>query len=149
MRTGHHSDLLELELGRRRIPYVKYGGIRYLEAAHVKDFLALVRLVVNPADEVAWFRILQLLDQIGPRTARRILDTLDRQDPAAWPQQWSSLDLADSARSDGIALIDAATRAHGNQRAGPAGRAAASRAGAPDPAPLPGRRDRGCAIWRC
>jgi DNA helicase-2/ATP-dependent DNA helicase PcrA len=48
MRTGHHSDLLELELGRRRIPFVKYGGIRYLEAAHVKDFLALVRLVVNP-----------------------------------------------------------------------------------------------------
>ena len=89
MRTGHHSALLELELGRRRIPFVKYGGIRYLEAAHVKDFLALVRLVVNPADEIAWFRILQLLDQIGPRTARRILDTLDRQNPAGWPQQWS------------------------------------------------------------
>jgi DNA helicase-2/ATP-dependent DNA helicase PcrA len=111
MRTGHHSDLLELELGRRRIPFVKYGGIRYLEAAHVKDFLALVRLVVNPADEVAWFRILQLLDQIGPRTARRIIDTLHRDNPAAWPQQWSSLELPDSAHSDGSALIDAVTRA--------------------------------------
>jgi DNA helicase-2/ATP-dependent DNA helicase PcrA len=119
MRTGHHSDLLELELGRRRIPFVKYGGIRYLEAAHVKDFLALVRLVVNPADEVAWFRILQLLDQIGPRTAGRIIDTLDRDDPAAWPQQWSSLELPDSARTDGIALIDAVARAQTTTEPGP------------------------------
>src|SRR4029453_18710321 len=55
MRTAHHSDLLELELGRRRIPYVKYGGIRYLEAGHVKDFLCLLRLVSNPADQVSWF----------------------------------------------------------------------------------------------
>src|SRR5439155_2816518 len=72
MRAAHHSDLLELELGRRRVPYVKYGGIRYLEAAHVKDFLSLLRLVVNPADQVSWFRILQLLEGVGPRTARRI-----------------------------------------------------------------------------
>ena len=76
-RTGHHSSMLELELGRRRIPFVKYGGIRYLETAHVKDFLGLVRVVVNPADDVAWFRILQLLDGVGPGRARRILDALD------------------------------------------------------------------------
>src|SRR3954452_19209143 len=61
MRTSHDSDLLELELARRRIPYVKYGGLRYLEAAHVKDFLALLRLADNHADEVAWFRVLQLV----------------------------------------------------------------------------------------
>ena len=48
-RTSHDTDLLELELTRRRIPYVKYGGLRYLEAAHVKDFIALLRLADNPA----------------------------------------------------------------------------------------------------
>jgi DNA helicase-2/ATP-dependent DNA helicase PcrA len=77
MRAGQHSDLLELELGRRRIPFVKYGGIRYLETAHVKDFLCLLRLSDNPADGLSWFRILQLLDCVGPVTARRALDALD------------------------------------------------------------------------
>ena len=72
-RTGHDSALLELELARRDIPFVKYGGLRYLDAAHVKDLLALLRLVDNPADELAWFRVLQLLDGVGPARARRIL----------------------------------------------------------------------------
>ncbi len=69
-RTGHHSDLLELELGARNIPFAKYGGLRFLEAAHVKDLLCLLRLVENPRDELAWFRVLQLLDGVGPATAR-------------------------------------------------------------------------------
>src|SRR5207237_8302397 len=89
MRAAHHSDLLELELGRRGVPYVKYGGIRYLETAHVKDFLALLRLVVNPADRVSWFRVLQLLEGVGPRTAGRIFGSLDRE-PAALAAQWAS-----------------------------------------------------------
>jgi DNA helicase-2/ATP-dependent DNA helicase PcrA len=82
-RAGRGSDLLELELTRRRIPYVKYGGMRYLEAAHVKDLLALYRLADNPRDETAWFRLLQLLDGVGPATARRAVDALDldRDDP--------------------------------------------------------------------
>ena len=75
-RTGHDSALLELELTRRGIPFVKYGGLRYLDAAHVKDLLALLRLVDNPADELAWFRVLQLLDGVGPARARRILQAL-------------------------------------------------------------------------
>ncbi len=75
-RTGHDSALLELELARRGIPFVKYGGLRYLDAAHVKDLLALLRLVDNPADELAWFRVLQLLDGVGPARARRILQAL-------------------------------------------------------------------------
>ncbi|HEX7610390.1 MAG TPA: ATP-dependent helicase [Solirubrobacteraceae bacterium] len=75
-RTGHDSDLLELELARRGIPFVKYGGLRYLDAAHVKDLIALLRLTDNPADEVSWFRLLQLLDGVGPIRARRILDEL-------------------------------------------------------------------------
>ena len=75
-RTGHDSDLLELELTRRGIPFVKYGGLRFLDAAHVKDLIALLRLVDNPADEVSWFRLLQLLDGVGPIRARRVLDAL-------------------------------------------------------------------------
>jgi ATP-dependent DNA helicase UvrD/PcrA len=75
-RTGHDSDLLELELARRGVPFVKYGGLRYLEAAHVKDLISLLRLAENPSDEVSWFRVLQLLDGVGPRRARRVLETL-------------------------------------------------------------------------
>ena len=71
VRTGHHSALLELELAARRIPFKKYGGLRFLEAAHVKDLVAALRLVENQRDELAWFRILGLVDGIGPATARR------------------------------------------------------------------------------
>ncbi|MEI8080578.1 MAG: ATP-dependent helicase [Actinomycetes bacterium] len=76
VRAAHHSDRLELELSRRSIPYVKYGGLRYLEAAHVKDLLAAFRLTDNPRDELSWFRVLQLLDGVGPITARRALEQL-------------------------------------------------------------------------
>jgi len=75
-RTGHHSDLLELELTRRNIPFVKFGGLKFLESAHIKDVLAILRLLENPRDEVSWFRVLQLLDGIGPAGARAILRTL-------------------------------------------------------------------------
>lgn len=71
VRTSHHSALLELELAARRIPYVKYGGLKFLEAAHVKDLVAACRLVENPRDELAWFRVLGLVDGVGPATARR------------------------------------------------------------------------------
>jgi DNA helicase-2/ATP-dependent DNA helicase PcrA len=76
MRTGHHSDLLEVELTARRIPFVKFGGLKFLEAAHVKDFLAALRLVNNAQDEVAWFRLLRLHDGIGPARARTLLPLL-------------------------------------------------------------------------
>src|SRR2546430_5528096 len=75
-RAGHDSDLLELDPTRRAVPFVKYGGLRYLDAAHVKALLALARLATNPADEVSWFRVLQLLDGVGPARARRLLDSL-------------------------------------------------------------------------
>ena len=76
VRAAHHSALLELELGARRIPYVKYGGLRFVEAAHVKDMLAAFRLADNPRDVVAWFRVLQLLTGVGPATARRVAGVL-------------------------------------------------------------------------
>lgn len=71
-RSGHHSDGLELELTRRDIPFVKYGGLKYLEAAHVKDLLALLRVLDNPTDQLAWHRVLRTLDGVGPATVRRI-----------------------------------------------------------------------------
>ncbi|HEX6331114.1 MAG TPA: ATP-dependent helicase, partial [Actinomycetota bacterium] len=72
-RAGHHSALLEIELTRRNVPFVKYGGLKFLEAAHVKDALAVLRIADNPRDEVSWFRVLQLLDGVGPAGARRIM----------------------------------------------------------------------------
>jgi DNA helicase-2/ATP-dependent DNA helicase PcrA len=76
-RTGHHSGRLELELGRRNIPFVKFGGLKFVETAHVKDLLAILRLAENPRDRVAGFRVLQLLPGIGPGTARRALALLE------------------------------------------------------------------------
>ena len=71
-RASSHSDLLELELVRRNIPYVKYGGLKFLEAAHVKDLLAVLRWADNPKNRVAAFRALQLLPGVGPAGAARI-----------------------------------------------------------------------------
>ncbi|MDK1018838.1 MAG: ATP-dependent helicase [Actinomycetota bacterium] len=72
-RTGHHSGGLEIELSRRNIPFVKFGGLRFLEAAHVKDLLSLLRILDNPRDELAWNRVLLMLPGVGPATAAKIL----------------------------------------------------------------------------
>jgi DNA helicase-2/ATP-dependent DNA helicase PcrA len=75
-RTSSHSGPLEIELTRRNIPFVKFGGLKFLDAAHVKDMLALLRFVENPRDRVAGFRILHLLPGIGPASAQRVLDRM-------------------------------------------------------------------------
>ena len=75
-RTASHSAALELELARRNVPYVKFGGLRFFEAAHVSDVLAILRWVENPRDQVAAFRALQLLPGVGPAIARRTLDAI-------------------------------------------------------------------------
>ncbi len=77
VRAAHHSDMLEIELSARKVPYVKFGGLRFTDTAHVKDFVAAARIIVNPADELAWFRLLRLHEGIGPAHARRILDALN------------------------------------------------------------------------
>jgi len=82
-RAAHHSDLLEIELGRRNIPFVKYGGLKFLEAAHVKDVLAILRWAENPRDAVAGLRALQLHPGIGPATARNLIDRLSHEGFAA------------------------------------------------------------------
>src|SRR6266516_5753967 len=88
VRAAHHSDVLEVELAARGIPFVKYGGLRFTEAAHVKDFLAAARIVANPADDIAWFRVLRLHEGVGAVSARRIVDILDPAEPGPferWP----------------------------------------------------------------
>jgi DNA helicase-2/ATP-dependent DNA helicase PcrA len=83
-RSSSHSGPLEIELTRRNIPFVKYGGLKFLEAAHIKDLLALLRFAENPRDRVAGFRILQLLPGIGPASASRVLDQMaDASNPLA------------------------------------------------------------------
>jgi DNA helicase II / ATP-dependent DNA helicase PcrA len=92
VRAGHHSNILEIELSARKIPYVKFGGLRFTDTAHVRDFLAAARILANPADELAWFRLLRLHDGIGPSHARRVLDILDPDasgqglPPGDWPR---------------------------------------------------------------
>jgi DNA helicase-2/ATP-dependent DNA helicase PcrA len=123
MRASHDSDLLELELARRDIPYVKYGGLRYLEAAHVKDFLALLRLADNPSDRLSWFRWLQLLDGVGPATARRALEALepDAGGLAAVLARWERArgSLPADAREPADAVIAALGSAAETTAAGP------------------------------
>src|SRR5665213_1318337 len=73
-RTSSHSGPLEVELTRRNIPFVKFGGLKFLDAAHIKDMLALLRFVENPRDRVAGFRLMHLIPGVGPTSAQRVLD---------------------------------------------------------------------------
>jgi DNA helicase-2/ATP-dependent DNA helicase PcrA len=77
-RTSSHSGPLEVELTRRNIPFVKFGGLKFLDAAHVKDLLALLRFAENPRDHVAGFRVLQLMPGVGPASAQRVLEHIAR-----------------------------------------------------------------------
>ena len=71
-----------MELTRRNIPFIKYGGLKFLEAAHIKDVLAFLRWAENPRDRVAGFRLIQLLPGVGSATAARILDqAIEQSDP--------------------------------------------------------------------
>lgn len=79
-RGSHSSDRLELELVRRNIPYVKYGGLKFLEAAHVKDTLSVLKWAENPKNEVAAFRVLKLLPGMGPANAGKCFDALRAND---------------------------------------------------------------------
>ena len=83
-RTSSHSGPLEVELTRRNIPFVKFGGLKFLDAAHVKDMLALLRFVENPRDRVAGFRLMHLIPGVGPASAQRALDLMaEAPDPFA------------------------------------------------------------------
>jgi DNA helicase-2/ATP-dependent DNA helicase PcrA len=97
-RSASHSDVLEVELAKRKIPFVKYGGLRFLEASHIKDLLSLLRWADNPRNAVAAFRVAQLLPGMGPANARKALEHLEANGHAFaslktfTPPQESSLD---------------------------------------------------------
>ncbi len=122
-RTGHHSAALELELARRNIPYVKFGGLKFLEAAHVKDLLSLLRWWQNPRSRMSGFRVALLVQGLGPASARRLLDQMERaadtaaalqafKPPAAAAAAWRALLDAlasmDNAAGEWPAPLDAA-----------------------------------------
>ena len=110
-RGSHHSDRLEIELIRRNIPYVKYGGLRFLEAAHVKDVLSILKWAENPKNEVAAFRVLKLLPGMGPGYASRCFEHLAvadyrlsslrsfRPPSATWPEWVGFCDLMEMLSS--------------------------------------------------
>src|SRR5262249_16103654 len=100
-RTSHHSAVLEIELGRRNIPFVKFGGLKFLEPAHIKNLLPVLRWAENPLNRMTGFRVLQLLPGIGPGSAGKLLDRMaDRslvqslslfRPPARAAKDWPSL----------------------------------------------------------
>ena len=94
-RTAHHSAALELELVRRGIPFVKFGGLRFLEAAHVKDTLAVLRWADNPQSRLAALRTARLVPGMGPASVRRLLDhsasLAEFKPPPAATAPWAAL----------------------------------------------------------
>jgi DNA helicase II / ATP-dependent DNA helicase PcrA len=111
VRAAHHSDVLEVELSARGIPFVKYGGLRFTEAAHVKDFLAAARVVANPADDIAWFRLLRLHEGIGPGHARRMIEALRLDEPNPLERSGSATDAVPSRVRPGVTATLAALAA--------------------------------------
>ncbi len=121
-RASHHSAPLEIELTRRNIPFVKFGGLKFLEAAHIKDVLAFLRWAENARDRVSGFRTIQILPGAGPATAARLLDhvassptaIVDFRPPAAcadaWPDFIETLTLLRSNASSWPAEFDLALR---------------------------------------
>ncbi|MES2525394.1 MAG: ATP-dependent helicase [Gemmatimonadota bacterium] len=112
-RAGYLSADLEIELANRRIPYEKWGGLKFLEAAHVKDMLAFLRVLENPRDEVSWYRILRLLPGVGDATARSAIEALTAH---AWaPMAIGSVRAPSRARPGLLAIgamLDGMRRAH-------------------------------------
>ncbi len=75
-RAGFHSFDLEIELNRKLLPFVKVGGFRFVESAHIKDVLAHLRVISNPHDRISWYRILLLVEKIGPTTAQKVFEAI-------------------------------------------------------------------------
>ena len=102
-RASHHSGPLEIELTRRNIPFVKFGGLKFLDAAHVKDVLATLRFADNPRDRVAGFRVLQLIPGVGPSTAGAVMDALVvSEDPVG---ELACFPIAAKAREDWASFV--------------------------------------------
>jgi len=103
-RASHHSIVLEAELARRKIPFHKYGGLKFIETAHVKDLMAFLRLAENPRDVVAGMRVLPLVPGIGPKTARRLMEVLLRSEGRF--EAWREWNPPPAARETWPKLVD-------------------------------------------
>jgi DNA helicase II / ATP-dependent DNA helicase PcrA len=99
-RNASHSDMLEVELAKRHIPFVKYGGLKFLEAAHVKDLLAVLRWADNPRNQLAGFRVLQLMPGMGPANAKKALDHF-----VAGSFTWASFDKFEPPTEARVAFL--------------------------------------------
>jgi ATP-dependent DNA helicase UvrD/PcrA len=118
LRASHHSGPLEVELTRRNIPFVKFGGLKFLEAAHIKDVLAFLRWAENPLDRVAGFRVIQLLPGAGPATAARLLDRMaEDSDPMRALSEFKPPAVADEYWSS---FVEAVRLVHGGSAGWPA-----------------------------
>lgn len=105
-RASHHSSALELELARRDIPFVKFGGLKFLDAAHVKDVLAVIRIAENPRDRVATFRVLLLMPGIGPKRAGKLAEAMAAaSDPLNQLAQFTPPRTASAAWSGLVSLM--------------------------------------------
>jgi DNA helicase-2/ATP-dependent DNA helicase PcrA len=114
-RSSHHSDALEIELGRRNIPFVKFGGLRFLEAAHVKDAVSCLRWAENPRDSLAAFRVAQLLPGMGPRLADSLLrHVAAAPSPSALSTALASFAPPAAARADWPAFVELYARLRGD-----------------------------------
>jgi DNA helicase-2/ATP-dependent DNA helicase PcrA len=116
-RTARHSAALELELTRRRIPFVKYGGLQFIETSHVKDLMSLLRWSQNPRHATAGYRCLLLVPGIGTGLARRALDALQAEQNA--PGVLRQLPVRPAAAADWAAFCDLFEQLQGNAQAGP------------------------------
>jgi len=109
-RTGSHSAALELELTRRNIPFVKFGGLKFLDAAHVKDALSALRFVENPRDRVAGFRVMQLLPGVGPGHAEKMVAAASAGDAFATLAAYAAPAKARAAFAEFAALVQRVAR---------------------------------------
>ena len=114
VRAAYMSADLEIELTNRNVPFEKWGGLKFLEAAHVKDVLAFLRVLDNPRDEVSWYRILMLMPGIGDATARAIIQQLSDR---SWdPDAFARFDPPPRARDAHRDLADLLRRLRGANR---------------------------------
>ncbi len=98
-RNSRDSFDLEIELNKKKIPFIKYGGQKFAEAAHIKDVLAHVRVLVNPTDAIAWNRVLNLIEGIGPKTSSELIQWLKS---SSNPYEFSDSGMVNGAYKNGL-----------------------------------------------
>jgi len=97
-RAAHHSFELEVELARQSIPFVKFGGFKFMESAHIKDVLAHLRVMVNKNDTLSWGRILRLIQNIGPKKSQAIIEWMRKEGRMPWQiHEWTGAGKNDEA----------------------------------------------------